>query len=249
MIRLSPRSVVQHRSAAWIVCGDGTIWAGDQCVGPDSFLEQQACVEYPNAPECIDPNCKEDWCCGAGTTWESSTCMCVLDECPGLCPLVTSWLSINNKQGGEGVTAPEKWESFPGSGTSEDDIDWLYCWDIAPDPGNVGDNLLSGIACFRDFLSAAEKKAIVDECKTKATKLEKALCAGQAVRALFSADDDLVCRHHAIALESVLESLGIGAGIEASFKEGGGHAWTTATIDGKMYLLDSYNEIYICVSP
>ena len=105
------------------------------------------------------------------------------------------------------------------------------------------------VGCFTDFLTDDEKTAIVNACKNLATTLEKILCAGQMVATTLAGDPSNVCRHHAIALESALECLGITAGLECAFKGLTGHAWTETTVDGTRYLLDSYNDIYICVDP
>lgn len=164
------------------------------------------------------------------------------------CPADTCFFINDWKKEKEGGTpaAPAGWVSLPGSGTAQVDINWLYCWDNGSDPFNLGESVCGLVGCFNDFLTAAEKTAIVNACQNEATTLAKALCAGLQVRATLAADPANVCRHHAIALESVLETLGIGAGLECGMKNGTGHAWTEISVGGVQYHLDSFNAIYVC---
>jgi hypothetical protein len=230
-------------------CGLGTLWSGEECKIPPAIGgEEVDCIEHQSYPACILPVCKESSCCGSGTIWSESECKYIPDSrCPSdTCPIVNLWQSIDDKTGDGGWAAPPDCKPYPGSNTIQWCINWLYWSGQALDIANFGDNVITLVACFRDFLTGAQKKAIVTQCKGKATKLEQALCASQMLKALFAADPGLVCRHHAIALESILEGLDIGAGIDAGYKDGGGHAWTTTNIGGNNYLLDAYNEIYIC---
>lgn len=167
--------------------------------------------------------------------------------CPDdTCSFMIGWKK-DKEDGAAG--APASWVPLPDSGTTQGDINWLHSWDTSDDWFNFGESVCGLSSCFSDSLTDAEKEAIVAACENETTTLAKILCAGREVRDTLDDDPANVCRHHAIALEAVLEALGITADLECAYKNWTGHAWTETIVADIRYLLDAYNAVYVCVQP
>ena len=173
------------------------------------------------------------------------------------CEVVQKWLhfdketeTTNNEYDID--PAPPDWSSYPGSGTPSRGVDYLYCWYSSEYP-NLADVGLFAVSLVTDFLDNDQFQSILDMCSTIKDDPSKALCAAHGVHSAFQGDEDMVCRHHALALESVLESLDIPAQVEAAIKTRitkiEGHAWVSIHLsDHKECLLDAYNDYYACYS-
>lgn len=156
---------------------------------------------------------------------------------------------------------------FPVQGTSQGDINWIYEWQRSRDMDATGysywedefeTKLNKGFPSLffnAQYIFDADFKAVVNECKMKTSNIEKAVCAGKAVRRVFKQDNaswkalfnEKVCRHHTVALAAVLDALGFGSWLFAAWIDdyNAGHLWLGTIIDGKVYFMDSYNDIYV----
>jgi len=163
---------------------------------------------------------------------------------------IFSLMELYQDKKGEGdEEAPEGWKPLPESGTGDGGIDWLFCY--ASNYDLLGDGACGLVGCFGDGLWDSQIDAIKEECKDE-EGVAKLLCAGRAVEDILDDDESNVCRHHAWALKAVLNSMGYSANFECGSKENSdgdsvGHAWVEVVVDGNRYLLDSYNDIYVCV--
>jgi hypothetical protein len=164
------------------------------------------------------------------------------------------------------LTAPDTWKPYPNGGTSTKLVNALYCW---ADQGTEVTFTVGGKQITADELAkllkdpvigpiiekclnrldTKQEDAIIKKCNMKKTKLEKALCAAQEIRAILMKDAANVCRHYAFELDQVLERMGCTSTMIGKSKVGetADHAWTEFMEGGKRYLMDVYNGIYICV--
>lgn len=162
---------------------------------------------------------------------------------------------------------PSVWTPMPGTGTTPADISWLLDFDEASAPvANTVNNTVWGliVPTVRDYLWESARADILDDCTT-GSLAARAACLGASLHEYYNVtyngdnalpeDDTMVCRHHAIALESLLEEIGVDdATISCGYDEGG-HCWVEATIDidndgtRDRCLLDAYNAIYTCYVP
>jgi hypothetical protein len=145
----------------------------------------------------------------------------------------------------DGGSAPHDYVSLPGSGTSQTEIDKLYQWEAHP--SRFGERFWELTGCFRDSLTDEQKNAIVESCRN-IVGLAQLLCAAQGVIDALKNGGN-VCRHYAWALDSVLADLEIESFIECGFKNMAGHAWVEAIYGERRYLLDAYNQSYVCADP
>jgi hypothetical protein len=116
------------------------------------------------------------------------------------------------------------------------------------------DLLNRAAACVLEYLTADEKQRIVNGLGS--TKdINTAIAAANAIYNEFEEKRNrylfpYVCRHHALALHSVLVALGFDASVEAaeSFKWGAKpHTWIEVIIDNERYILDAFYRYYIRV--
>ncbi len=131
-------------------------------------------------------------------------------------------------------------------GTPPNAGQWLWCHENGPDgPG--------GLLCeifIPDDLTDDLIDTIVDACGDLPTVEEQIHCAAELVDTALGGVNETecgpVCRHHAAALDNVLEAMGI----DVDWGTNPGHAWNRVPIDDdgdgtpdRHIYVDSYNDI------
>ncbi len=159
------------------------------------------------------------------------------------------------KRSGSETKPPKTWgpllSAGPGgvihSGATPEDVEdmWGYTRRRAP-IYTMSCGLLS---CFRDFMSDKDLKEIATMASRRPDKASQMRFACDLVQHNLSFDKGNVCRHHAIALQSVLREMGIASSLRCGSVRNSaiGHAWVEVVLGRDRYLLDAYNQTYVHV--
>ena len=89
------------------------------------------------------------------------------------------------------------------------------------------------------------------KCKDKATAVDKLKCISEQIRAWLGPFNKkgFVCRHNAVAMYWVLDSLGMSGDAEVETDKDYKHAWVSIVIDGVRYHIDPMNNCILSIDP
>lgn len=126
---------------------------------------------------------------------------------------------------------------------------WLYDGYITKSQGGVCG--LRRMQWGPDYVNVEYADFIAKKCKDKATAVDKLKCISEQIRAWLGPFNKkgFVCRHNAVAMYWVLDSLGMAGDAEVETDKDYKHAWVSIVIDGVRYHIDPMNNCILSIDP